>query len=396
VVESDHPYANSEDKLWLVSNPDANAGATRLRFARFELEEGVDWLLVLDAYDNEMQRLTGRLPDNFWTEPVPGTMVKLRLVTDGSVRRWGFAMDALASVPYTTLAYSPHPYPHNSSLEWRFNNLDANAAGTRLHFSRVELEENVDWLVIMDITERPYQWITGSHPDGLWTIGVPGNGVIVRLISDGSVRKWGFNLDALESAKPDEAQPRPEPEKALAESKHPYEPNKQLEWTLVNPNPAAAFSKVHFTRLELRNGDSLVLLDGNNNRIQTFGEGTNLWDFWSDDVPGRIVKVQLNAGDWREGWGFRIDDIAPKAEEKPTPAFVTSVRVHLGQPGDLWLNNVYLGRASVAGEYLVRLPQLGENLIAVETLFHRQEIVVGTEKNGSVRIEYSGIQPKEK
>ncbi|GIV85499.1 MAG: hypothetical protein KatS3mg052_2506 [Candidatus Roseilinea sp.] len=602
MVESDHPYANLEDKLWLVSNPDANAGATRLRFARFELEEGVDWLLVLDAYDNEMQRLTGRLPDNFWTEPVPGTMVKLRLVTDGSVRRWGFAVDALASVPYTTLAYSPHPYPHNSSLEWRFNNLDANAAGTRLHFSRVELEENVDWLVIMDITERPYQWITGSHPDGLWTIGVPGNGVIVRLISDGSVRKWGFNLDALESAKPDEVQPRPEPEKALAESKHPYEPNKQLEWTLVNPNPAAAFSKVHFTRLELRGGDSLVLLDGNNNRIQTFGEdtdlwdfwsddvpgrivkvqlnagdwregwgfridrlvdgeaqaalaesphpyypnwtntwtlvnpnpaaafskvhftrlelrggdslvlldgnnnrvqtfgedtdlwdfwsddvpgrivkvqlnagdwregwgfridrlvdgeaqaalaesphpyypnwtntwtlvnpnpaaafskvhftrlelrggdslvlldgnnnriqtfgeGTDLWDFWSDDVPGRIVKVQLNAGDWREGWGFRIDDIAPKAEEKPTPAFVTSVRVRLGQPGDLWLNNVYLGRASVAGEYLVRLPQLGENLIAVETLFHRQEIVVGTEKDGSVRIEYSGIQPKEK
>ncbi|MCS6842960.1 MAG: hypothetical protein NZ528_01350, partial [Caldilineales bacterium] len=240
-VESEHPYANNGDEVWLVSNPDADAGATRLRFARLDLEEGVDWLLVLDAYDNEMQRLTGKQPDNLWSEPVPGTLVKLRLVSDGSVRRWGFAVDALASVPYTTLAYSPHPYPHNSSLEWRFNNLDPNATGTRLHFSRVELEENVDWLVIMDLAETPYQWITGSHPKGLWTVGVPGNGVIVRLISDGSVNRWGFNLDVLETAKPGKAEPRPEPEKALAESKHPYELGKQLDWTLVNPNPSAAF-----------------------------------------------------------------------------------------------------------------------------------------------------------
>jgi hypothetical protein len=107
-------------------------------------------------------------------------------------------------------------------------------------------------------------------------------------------------------------------------------------------------------------------------------------------------KSRSDLTDWDDlDWGFRIDDIAPKAEEKPIPAFVTSVRVRLGQPGDLWLNNAYLGRASVPGEYLVRLPQLGENLIVVETLFHKQEILVRTDKDGSVRIEYSGIQPKE-
>jgi hypothetical protein len=164
----------------------------------------------------------------------------------------------------------------------------------------------------------------------------------------------------------------------------------------VNPNPAAAFTKVHFARLELGGNDSLVLYDGNGNRVQTFDENTRLADFWSDDVPGRIVKVELNADPWYEGWGFRIDDIAPKAEEKPVPAFVTSVRVRVGQPSNLWLNNDYLGRASAPGEYLIRLPNPEKNLIGVETLFHLQKIVVNTSRDGTVRVEYEEIKPKQK
>jgi hypothetical protein len=605
VVESAHPVANNFDDLWLISNPDPTAGATRIRLAKLSLEKEVDWLIVLDAQDNEFQRLTGEYPNELWTVPVPGNLVKLRLVTDGSVRSWGFIADAVESVPYTTLAYSPHPYPNNATLEWRLNNLDPNAKGTRLRFSRVELEPNADWLVIMDLEENPYQWITGDHPNGLWTIGVPGNGVIIRLLTDSSVQKWGFNLEKLESAPPERPQPRPEVELPLAESEHPYKPNTRLEfklvnpnpaaaftkvhfarlelggndslvlydgngnrvqtfgentrlanfwsddvlgrvvkvelsadsswgegwgvridrladgepkpvlaesahpyhpntrktwtlvnpnpaaaftkvhfarlelggndslvlydgngnrvqtfgentrlanfwsddvlgrvvkvelsadsswgegwgvridrladgepkpalaesahpyhpntqqtWTLVNPNPAAAFTKVHFARLELGGNDSLVLYDGNGNRVQTFGENTRLADFWSDDVPGRVVKVELRAdSSWGEGWGFRIDDIAPKVEEKPVPAFVTSVRVRVGQPSNLWLNNDYLGRASAPGEYLIRLPNPEKNLIGVETLFHLQKIVVNTSRDGTVRVDYEGIKPKEK
>ena len=99
---------------------------------------------------------------------------------------------------------------------------------------------------------------------------------------------------------------------------------------------------------------------------------------------------------YNEDWGFRIDDIAPKAEEKPVPAFVTSVRVRVGQPSNLWLNNDYLGRASAPGEYLIRLPNPEKNLIGVETLFHLQKIVVNTSRDGTVRIEYEESKPKEK
>jgi hypothetical protein len=171
----------------------------------------------------------------------------------------------------------------------------------------------VDWLVIMNLKEEPYQWITGHHAEGLWTIGVPGDGVAIKLISDGSASDWGFNLDNLESAPPEVGQTRPELKESLAESKHPYERETRI-WTLVNSNPQAAFSKVHFTRLDI-NGGSLTLLDGNDNRVQTFGDGRRT-EFWSDDVPGRVVKVQLEGSPYSSDWGFRIDQLAtgsPKA-----------------------------------------------------------------------------------
>ena len=86
VVETEHPVANSFSDLWLISNPDPTAGATRIRLAKLSLEKEVDWLIVMDARDNEFQRLTGEYPNELWTVPVPGNLVKLRLVTDGSVR----------------------------------------------------------------------------------------------------------------------------------------------------------------------------------------------------------------------------------------------------------------------------------------------------------------------
>lgn len=306
-TESAHPYASKFDDTWLLSNPDGQAGATRVQFSRIELEQNVDWLVIMDGKDAEMQRITGSFPDGLQTELVPGNLVKLRLITDGSVQKWGFAVSRLESLPYTTLAYSPHSYPHKADLSWQFSNTDPQAQGTRLHFSRVDLEENVDWLVITDLKGESYQWITGHHKDGLWTLGVPGNGVGIKLISDGSVSDWGFNLDNLESAPPEVGQARPELKESLAESKHPYQSETKV-WTLVNTNAQAAFSKVHFTRLDI-NGGSLTLLDGNDNRVQTFGDGRRT-EFWSDDVPGRVVKIQLAGSPYSSDWGFRIDQLA--------------------------------------------------------------------------------------
>lgn len=307
-AESDHPYENKTEKQWILSGTDPKAGATRLHFSQIELEDGVDWLVISDGKDAEIQRFTGSYPTGLWTEPVPGSIVKLRLVTDGSVQLWGFKVDSIADAQYKTLGYSSHPYPHYADFKLQFNNLDPGAQGTRLHFSRIDLEPNVDWIVVMDLTESAYQWITGHYPDGLWTNGVPGNGVIVKLYSDGSVNDWGFNLDALESAAPEPTTQKPESNQSLAESAHPN--RDERTWTLINPDPAATFTKVHFARLEILAGyydnDYLDLLDGSDNQIQSL-RGVTASDFWSDDIPGRVVKIKSGRGG---GWGFRIDQLA--------------------------------------------------------------------------------------
>lgn len=591
IVESLHPYENFSSEEFTVSNLDAKASTTRLHLARLDLETDVDWLIIMDGHDVEMQRLTGSFPEGVWTDLIPGNLVRLRLISDGSVTGWGFAADAVESGSLTSLGYSAHPYPDYSEQTWQFNNLDTDAAATRLHFSRLELEKDVDWLVVMDLTETPYQWITGQYTQGLWSKAIPGTGILLKLVSDSSVNGWGFNVDSPGSTKTDKPDAPPESGQSLAESKHPFADGRAT-WTLVNPDPTASFTKVHFARIEIDDG-TLGILDGNDNAIQAFNDGTNLtdywsedvpgrvvkifldgrynkgwgfridrlvngipqpalaeskhpfedgeatWtvvnpepgaaytkvhfarvhlndgtlrltdangnavqsfgdrtyatDFWSEDIPGRIVKIQLEGrydkgwgfridrltsgipqaplaeskhpfedgvatwvvtnpnpaalytrlhfarldindgrlalldgngneiqaygdrtyledhwsdkvpgrvvkiqleGRYDKGWGFRVDDVAPKVEEKPLPAFVNAVYIHVGQPGTVWLDGTRLWQATQPGDYLVRLPELGENLITVETLFHEQKINVTTARDGGVRIEYSGIQPK--
>ena len=88
---------------------------------------------MTDGQDVEVGPLTGSYPDGVWTDIVPGDLVRLRLVSDGSVAGWGFAADAHRSVPYTALGFSPHPYPNDAKQTWSFNNMDAGAEATRLH-----------------------------------------------------------------------------------------------------------------------------------------------------------------------------------------------------------------------------------------------------------------------
>ncbi len=69
-TESSHPYASKFDDTWLLSNPDGQAGATRVQFSRIELEQDVDWLIIMDGKDAEMQRITGSFPEGLQTELV--------------------------------------------------------------------------------------------------------------------------------------------------------------------------------------------------------------------------------------------------------------------------------------------------------------------------------------
>lgn len=85
------------------------------------------------------------------------------------------------------------------SRTWVVVNPDSSAQGTRLHFSRIELEDVYDVLLLKDSGGVVYERITGTHAGGLWSMRVGGAEVHVQLVTDESSVRWGFCVDEIET-----------------------------------------------------------------------------------------------------------------------------------------------------------------------------------------------------
>ena len=104
----------------------------------------------------------------------------------------------------------------------------------------------------------------------------------------------------------------------LAESPHPIWRSYDMTWTLANPDPNAAGSRVNFLRVGLSGGDYVYVMDEQGQVYHSLsGNHTNLW---SNPVPGAIVKVRLVNKYWNSayGWGVCVDGIE-SAAPPPTP-----------------------------------------------------------------------------
>ena len=99
LAESAHPYANNTNYTWTVTNPDTAATYSRVHFSRLETESGWDYVIVRDGAGNESQRFDGDYPGGVWSNPVPGRVVQVQLLTDGSVTDWGFCLDVIETAP---------------------------------------------------------------------------------------------------------------------------------------------------------------------------------------------------------------------------------------------------------------------------------------------------------
>lgn len=93
VVESEHPYANNIQRSFSVEAP---AGATRFRvhFDKIDTEARYDFVEVYDAAGTRVARFDGMRTD-VTTPDISGRTATIKLVTDTSVTRWGFHVDAV-------------------------------------------------------------------------------------------------------------------------------------------------------------------------------------------------------------------------------------------------------------------------------------------------------------
>ncbi len=119
----------------------------------------------------------------------------------------------------------------------------------------------------------------------------------------------------------------PLPAGCLAESEHKYRSNTDYTWTLMNPDPNATRTRIHFSRLETEAGyDFVYVLDGNNRQVNVF-DGIRS-DLWSSVISGRTARVRLATDSSSTEWDFCVDRIetvvsssASGAPESDAPSY---------------------------------------------------------------------------
>ena len=103
---------------------------------------------------------------------------------DSEEGEWTFQPFAVAS---------PHPYPNNFSGQVTVE-APADAREIRLHFSRIDVESNYDFVVVRDPSGVKIAEWTGDL-GALVSEPFPHSTVTVLLFTDGSVTEWGLELE---------------------------------------------------------------------------------------------------------------------------------------------------------------------------------------------------------
>ena len=89
---------------------------------------------------------------------------------------------------------SDHPYANNFTCTWVWNN---GTAGFRFHFDLLDLENNFDYVDILDADGNVLESITGTHRGGYTSVVVPTSVGQVRLRTDPLISRRGFRVDAI-------------------------------------------------------------------------------------------------------------------------------------------------------------------------------------------------------
>ena|GEM_PF-1684595 len=91
------------------------------------------------------------------------------------------------------------------------------------------------------------------------------------------------------------------------ESAHPYTCNLDQTWSFTAPGGTSRV-RAHFVRAQVQtNHDYLYISDSTGSTVQTYTNGNNVYDFWSDWVTGTVMRFRLVTDSVFTCWGFQID-----------------------------------------------------------------------------------------
>ncbi len=98
-------------------------------------------------------------------------------------------------VAWETLLESPHPYTNDLSQSWAVEP-PLPARALRVHFTRLEVEEDWDFVIIRDASGAEIARLTGNHDDAV--VEVPTGSASIELLTDYSIVRYGFLVTRVE------------------------------------------------------------------------------------------------------------------------------------------------------------------------------------------------------
>jgi hypothetical protein len=118
---------------------------------------------------------------------------------------------------------------------------------------------------------------------------------------------YNVSLVILTEPYPAEIIPIPKAFRLTAESFHPYPNDIDKTWNVKKQG--AEQIRIHFKKLEVAEGDKIVLYDGNDAKIDGFYGERNETDLWTQWVYGDTIKIRLVSDGSDTAFGFLIDKI---------------------------------------------------------------------------------------
>jgi len=343
-IETDHPYANNQTKEWEIAAPHGTTHLT-LRFARFETEEGYDFVTFLDRDGAVLSRLSGAHTGE--TFDVDGDYVKIHFASDYSVTEWGLSIDS-----YSYVVQNDHPTDHrpycgaigSRSEGWYWGDTGelikyASCADAGTPECRGITSRSEGWyvdgtgLIVWDNCHHTVRIaIAGEHCgpsigyscfDNLYCQGVPtnrigGTGTCLATgackedadcTADGNV--WN-HVDCTGRASCNHEKcvwectnPGPWSWTSVllqgVESEHPYANSFEHTWTITRTG--ATKIKVDFSRIDLEPGYDWIAVAANGQAPQ-YIEGSHR-NFTSQTFDGDTLNITLHSDYSVNDWGFK-------------------------------------------------------------------------------------------
>ena len=198
-LQSAHPYSGNTDQTWYYTHPTA-ADSLDITFSNdTQTESGYDHIYIYDANGVEVGMYSGTLLAG-QTVTVPGNQFSIRLVSDGSVNKYGFRVVSVIAngitVSDVSQLQSAHPYQNNEDYIVEYYH-ETQAGMLEVTFSEdTKTESNYDYIYIYDMEGNLVGQYSGTQLSGK-TVTVNGSYFMIRLTSDGSTNAYGFRVTSV-------------------------------------------------------------------------------------------------------------------------------------------------------------------------------------------------------